>query len=37
VGAPGGRFRIEGVVDRPVEELREAWESGLPRIMDRAG
>jgi phosphoribosylformylglycinamidine synthase len=34
VGARGGRFRVAGAVDLPVRELLEAWEEGLPRLMD---
>jgi phosphoribosylformylglycinamidine synthase len=37
VGAPGGRFRIAthgGVLDAPVAELVEVYESAIPRRMD---
>jgi phosphoribosylformylglycinamidine synthase len=37
VGAPGGRFRIAGVLDLSVAELYDAWEGALPRLMERPG
>jgi phosphoribosylformylglycinamidine (FGAM) synthase-like enzyme len=35
VGEPGGRFRIAGAIDAPVEELYAIWEGALPALMER--
>jgi hypothetical protein len=37
VAARGSRFRIAGAVDLAVQDLFEAWEGAIPRLMERFG